>query len=164
MPECASGRTISGLPTGSDAGRWSGRASRRHSTCISEPALLGNAQVKKRVSSLLRSVAFFLACPKILTLVFSVLKASSLFHTAAYKIFWAFGREKQACCAFFIFAWLRSRRARFSVVSLVFFVVVFVVFVVLLLCFFRVLVWVSSCLLDLFLSAESESRLDQGKT
>ena len=47
----------------------------RHSTCISEPALLSNAQVKKRVSSLLRSVAFFLACPfrleavtKILTL------------------------------------------------------------------------------------------------
>ena len=35
----------------------------RHSTCISEPALLSNAQVKKRVSSLLRSVAFFLACP-----------------------------------------------------------------------------------------------------
>ena len=47
----------------------------RHSTCISEPALLSNAQVKKRVSSLLRSDAFFLACPfrleavtKILTL------------------------------------------------------------------------------------------------
>ena len=48
----------------------------RHSTCISEPALLSNARVKKRVSSLLRSDAFFLACPfrleavtKILTLV-----------------------------------------------------------------------------------------------
>ena len=36
---------------------------RRHSTCISEPALLSNAQVKKRVSSLLRSDVFFLACP-----------------------------------------------------------------------------------------------------
>ena len=35
----------------------------RHSTCISEPALLSNAQVKKRVSSLLRSDAFFRACP-----------------------------------------------------------------------------------------------------
>ena len=35
----------------------------RHSTSISEPALLSNAQVKKRVSSLLRSIAFFLHVP-----------------------------------------------------------------------------------------------------
>ena len=45
----------------------------RHSTCISEPALLSNAQVKKRVSSLLRSDAFFPACPCRLEAVIKIL-------------------------------------------------------------------------------------------
>ena len=49
----------------------------RHSTCISEPALLSNAQVKKRVSSLLRSVAFFLACPFRLEAVTKILTHQS---------------------------------------------------------------------------------------
>ena len=52
----------------------------RHSTCISEPALLSNAQVKKRVSSLLRSDAFFLACPCRLEAVTRIL--TKLFTTA----------------------------------------------------------------------------------
>ena len=45
----------------------------RHS--ISEPALLSNAQVKKRVSSLLRSDVFFLACPCRLEAVTKILTA-----------------------------------------------------------------------------------------
>ena len=50
----------------------------RHSTCISEPALLSNAQVKKRVSSLLRSEAFFLACPCRLEAVTKILTETYL--------------------------------------------------------------------------------------
>ena len=66
----------------------------RHSTCISEPALLSNAQVKKRVSSLLRSVAFFPACPfrleavtKILTLLFHYLPSRTDLLLAALRSF-----------------------------------------------------------------------------
>ena len=49
----------------------------RHSTFFLEPALLSNAQVKKRVSSLLRSDAFFLACPCRLEAVTKILTSGA---------------------------------------------------------------------------------------
>ena len=58
----------------------------RHSTCISEPALLSNAQVKKRVSSLLRSDAFFLACPFRLEAVTKILIARGLSFPLCFNL------------------------------------------------------------------------------
>ena len=66
----------------------------RHSTCISEPALLSNAQVKKRISSLLRSVAFFPACPFRLEAVTKILTPKVTFvQIAAVRVVGRLGME-----------------------------------------------------------------------